>query len=174
MAYAPLQPALAPNGPVSVDTDGPTLTVGGVELEGVVTDGVAVFTFGAVDLDEPLQAEGSRSLALLSQGDLRIAAEVRLYARGSAGGPGGHDGGTGGGGEDGHGPGGGASTPGPAGAGSAARAATPSAGATAARPTATSPRCSRAAPGARCASILTNNGVGGGGGGAIELGAAGR
>ncbi len=115
-----------PSGPgaYQIDTSGdpPTLqTPDGMVIEGVVYNGIAVFTFDAIAVSRGMtvRATGDRPLALLSYSDVRIrhtglidiSGEAGKTSGTGAGGPGGSaggDGGTGGNaGAPGQGPGGG-------------------------------------------------------------------
>ncbi len=60
------------------------------DLVGEEYDGVAVFTFGSLVVDD-LVVTGSRPLALLATGDLTVRGEIDLSANGETGGPGGGD-----------------------------------------------------------------------------------
>lgn len=175
LAFTALAPVLDPSGPVTVDTDGPTLSYDGTQVNGVLEGGVAVFTFGEVVLDEVVNAEGDAPLAILSHGDLRVEGEIRAYARGSSPGPGGYRGGTAAAGQSGGGPGGGQSTPGAGGGGFGGPGGDSQRGGdggSAYGDLASS--LEGGSGGAKCTRITGENGDGGGGGGAIELGAVGR
>ncbi len=93
-AYPILAAELAPAGPVVVDTTALTLDDGVTVHAGVLEGNVAVFTFGRVALGQDVQVTGSRPFALLSHGELVLAATLDARASGIDGGPGGAAGGT--------------------------------------------------------------------------------
>lgn len=113
-AFTSLDAVFDPGGPVVIDGDGPTISIGGaVTYTGEVHDGIAVFTFGEVLFDTDTFVVGSVPVAVLSQGDLVVAAPISAFGRDALPGPGGHPGGTAVDGEAGAGPGGGRATPRP-------------------------------------------------------------
>ena len=181
LAFASLAPLLDPSGPITVDTDTLTMTVGATVYSGVVFDGMAVWTFGSIVLDAPLYAEGSLPIGLLSQGDITIDAEIGIYARGSVPGPGGGAGGADPEGEAGGGPGGGDDEPGAGGGGFGGDGGDSEYGGDGGDGYGDlAVRVEGGSGGARSSDVLLDginlleNGDGGGGGGAIEIGAVGR
>ncbi|MEN0068590.1 MAG: hypothetical protein AAGA48_41115 [Myxococcota bacterium] len=155
------------SGEETIDTD--AVTFG--PYTGVIREGIAIFAFGSLNVDEDLTVIGTRPLALLTTGDLTVRGRINVSAMRRMGGPGGATGPQSG---EGNGPGAGesglsGSGGGHCGLGGAAdegkleggmiygdlleRLTGGSSGASAAR---------------------SNGGFGGGGGGAIELGALGR
>jgi hypothetical protein len=107
LAFATLEDVLDPVGPVLVNTDAPSMTVDGIVYPGVFDGRVAVFAFGEVLLDQDVLVEGQRPLAILSHGVLRLDALLDASASGRVAGPGGYGGGDHSDGEVGEGTGGG-------------------------------------------------------------------
>ncbi len=98
-------------GPVTIDTAALTLSDGSVALGGTLAaDGVAVFSFDALVLDQAVVVTGTRPVALLSRGTLVVSAALSASAAGAAPGAGGGAGAPAGGG-DGAGAGGGRGSP---------------------------------------------------------------
>ncbi|MBV8554199.1 MAG: hypothetical protein JO116_01455 [Planctomycetaceae bacterium] len=106
----------APGG-YTINTSGtPTLTVPGGTLTGVVSHGIAVFDFDAINItsQQGFFGTGSLPLALLSRSDLTINGTIDVSAPGGfdpRGGPGGFGGGSNGPDAGGSGPGGGGGGP---------------------------------------------------------------
>ncbi len=92
---------------VSIDTGAtpPTFTTDGTTWEGVVDNGIAVFTFDGLTIDESVSISGNRPLAILSRGDLTVSSQLDVDANNRFGGPGGANAPNSGG--NGNGPGGG-------------------------------------------------------------------
>ena len=94
-AFTSLGASLTCTSTITVDTDTQELTVdGATTYTGVVSGGVAVFTFDDIDLPASctVSALAGRSLplALLSKGDLSVAGTIEASASGDLGGAGGH------------------------------------------------------------------------------------
>jgi PEP-CTERM motif len=91
-AYASLGGQLSEAGYYQVDTNAGVMTLpDGRTITGVFSGGVAVFTFGSVDINGATFAvQGANPIALLSQGGLTLAnVQMNLSASGSTPGPGG-------------------------------------------------------------------------------------
>ncbi|HHO54455.1 MAG TPA: hypothetical protein ENK18_27185, partial [Deltaproteobacteria bacterium] len=95
LGFGLIQSSWDPSGAITIDTDALTLSEGGLVLTGELSpDGIAVFTFGEVVIDEIVTVTGARPVAILSRGDLVLDAEIVAGAWWRAPGPGGHPGGA--------------------------------------------------------------------------------
>jgi hypothetical protein len=91
-AYTSLGAQLSETGSYGVDTSAGIMTLpDGQTINGVISDGVAVFTFGSVNIDSAtFTVVGANPMALLSQGNMLLTkVQMDLSASGSTPGPGG-------------------------------------------------------------------------------------
>ena len=180
-AFDALAPTLTTAEPIQIHTGDLTLTIGTAPTHtGVLHDGIAVFTFGEVDLQGFVSVVGDAPVAILAHGDLTVDGTLEASAIEFVPGPGGYAGAT----EDGDpgaGPGGG---PGDQGAGGGAfggvggEAGNGDGGGLPYNDDLVE-GLEGGSGGGRSSDdqfilLFWNNGDGGGGGGAVELGASGR
>jgi hypothetical protein len=91
--FSPLAPSLSEAGSYWVDTAAGTMTLpDGTQVSGAISDGVAVFTFGSIDVSgASFAGQGSNPFALLSRGNLTLNhVGVDVGAYGQTPGPGGN------------------------------------------------------------------------------------
>src|SRR5689334_310525 len=89
--FTVLAATLDPTGKVTIN--GTSMSGGGTSYTGVVQNGVVVFTFGTVVIDQDMDITGSQPVAILSQGTMTVSKHVKANAAGTTPGPGGGTGG---------------------------------------------------------------------------------